>query len=139
MASLSGVLNGADVLIQLEDSEGGGIFSSILGTVTSDEASSYTPIGIDNKASGGAREFLEGEGKKQMDLTVNAIFNTDASFTRAKTVHRDKLGVLARVVFGAVETWEGRVIIPTASFSAPNEEKYEGTFTLLSTGDYAWT
>ena len=52
---------------------------------------------------------------------------------------RDKLGVLAQVVFSTHETWEGRVMIPTFADSAPGEDALTATITLQSTGPFAWT
>ncbi len=139
MPSLTGHLNGTDVLVQLEDAEAGGVFSDILGQVTSDQALETSLIGIDNKASGGVQEFFEGEGRQSFNITVNAIFNTDASFIRAQAVARGKLGVLTRVVFGTGETWEGRTMIPSMSENAGNEAALQATITLNSTGAFAWT
>lgn len=139
MPSLTGALNGTTVLVQLEDTDGGAVFSSIAGQVTSDNALETGLIPIDNKASGGVQEFLEGEGRQAFNISLNAIFNTDASFVRAQTVSRDKLGVLTRIVISTGETWEGRMMIPTFNESAPGEGAYTAAITFNSTGPFAWT
>lgn len=139
MPSLTGALNGTDVLVQLEDTEGGATFSDIAGQVSGDNTLNTSLININNKAAGGVREFLEGEGLQEFDLSLNAIFNTDASFVRAQDVARGKLGVLARIVFGAAETWEGRVMIPSFADTSPNEDALTAAITLQSTGAFAWS
>ena len=139
MPSLTGALNGTDVLVQLEDTEGGATFSDIAGQVSSDNTLNTSLITINNKAAGGVREFLEGEGLQEFDISLNAIFNTDASFVRAQTVARTKLGVLARIVFSTAETWEGRVMIPSFADTSPNEDALTAALTLQSTGAFAWS
>ncbi len=139
MASLTGALNGTTVLVQLEDTEGGATFSAIAGQVSSDRTSEVALIPIDNKSSGGVQEFLEGEGRASFNLSLNAIFNTDASFVRAQDVHRGKLGVLTRVVFSTGETLEGRMMIPSFTDSAPTEGAFTAAMTLQSTGPFAFT
>lgn len=139
MASLTGALNGTIVLVQLEEVEAGGTFADIAGQVSVDRSSEVALIPIDNKASGGVQEFLEGEGRASFSLSINAIFNTDAAFVRAQTVHRGKLGVLTRYKFGTGETLEGRMMIPSFSESAPNEGAFTAAMTLQSTGAFAFS
>ncbi len=139
MASLTGMLNGTTVLIQLEISEGGGTFASLAGQVGSENTLETSLISIANKSSGGVQEFLEGEGAQAFSISANCIFNTDASFVRAQTVSRDKLGVLTRLKFSTGETWEGRTMIPTFNESADNEAAFTAAITFNSTGPFAWS
>ena len=137
MPSLTGALNGTVVLVQLEVSESSGTFASIAGQVSADRSSEVALIPINNKGAGGVQEFLEGEGLSSFSLSLNAIFNTDVSFVRAQAVHRGKLGVLTRYLFGSGETLEGRMMIPSFSETSQVIRSRCGSTTASSTTEAA--
>ena len=141
MASLTGVLNGTDVLLQMFDPNAGvaGEWSVIGGQVTNEHTVNNAPLDMSNKSGGGFREFVEGEAQQSIDDSVNIIFSTDTAFAALQLASRNK--EVRRFIFvkGNLQTGPGSDVfqgmIPSFVDTSPNEQTLTAQITIESAND----
>lgn len=79
MTDLVGVKTGTKIIVEIETAPASGTFIALAGETAHSMTQAFELIEIDNKTDGDVRVFLEGEGRKLLDLTIEAINNTDSS------------------------------------------------------------
>lgn len=80
MTSLTGALSGTKVVVSIESAPLSGSYLPVPGETAHSLTQALEAIEISNKSDSDQRVFLEGEGRNLLDLTIEAINNTDAAY-----------------------------------------------------------
>ncbi len=80
MSTLIGVQTGTKIVVEIEDAPDSGTYTALPGETAHSLSRAFELIDISNKTDGDVRVFLEGEGRKLLDLTIEAINNTDPTY-----------------------------------------------------------
>ena len=132
----TGAINGTSVLVAMEDTPGGGTFTAIGGQVSHSMTINNAVIDITNKSSASFRELLDGEGTQSLDLSLELIFNSEATFDKFKAAANDKSSNTYQIARGS-ELIEVPMIIASWAESSPDGDKITASVSMQSSG--AWT
>lgn len=141
MPSLTGALNATGVLLHMFDPDAGaaGEWVIIGGQMVNDHTLNTALIDMTNKDSLSFQEFLEEQGRQDLNDSATIVFNTGASFAALQTAARTK--AIRRFIWarGDLETGPGSDmfsgIVATFNDSASNEALVTAVVNIVSAND----
>lgn len=122
---------GRDLLLKVEDSPGGGAFTTIAGLRTNTLTINNEAVDITTKDSSGKRELLEGAGVNSLSVSGEGVADDDAALELVRVAANANTHLNFQLVDPATTnggTYEGEFMIE--SFEQTGEYNGAVTFTI---------
>ena len=133
MASITGALSGTKVFLEIEQVLDAADYIQLPGETSHTLSDTLEAIEITNKSLADFREFLEGEGRRLLDVSIEAINNTATAYRLLYTAYDAKLFVRLRRVAGT-RTIISQYMITAISDNPSLNTAVADSFTLSSHG-----
>lgn len=137
MSNLTGAVSGTKVILGIGTGLGIGVstapYDPLPGEVSHSISDTVELIDITNKSLADFRCYLEGEGRRILDLTVEVIHNDDAILQRLFDAFDQKLSVSIRRTIGT-RIITSNYMVASNSDSPGLNTAVNDSFTLNSTG-----
>ena len=138
MSNLTGALSGTKVFLEIEQTLDQADYAQLPGETTHSLSDSLEALEITNKSLADFRCYLAGEGRRLLDLTLEAINNTSAVYLLLYTAYDAKAFVRIRRVSGP-RTIISQYLITAVSDSPSLNTVVGDSFTLSSQGTISVT
>ncbi len=133
MASITGALSGTKVFLEIEQTLDMADYIQLPGETSHSLNDTLEAIEITNKSLADFREFLSGEGRRLLDVSIEAINNSATAYRLLYTAYDAKTFVRLRRVAGT-RTIISQYIITAISDNPSLNTAIADSFTLSSHG-----
>lgn len=133
MASITGALSGTKVFLEIEQVLDAGDYIQLPGETSHTLSDTLEAIEITNKSLADFREFLESEGRRLLDVSIEAINNTATAYLLLYTAYDAKTFVRLRRTSGT-RTIISQYMITAVSDNPSLNTAVGDSFTLSSHG-----
>jgi len=135
-------LNGSDVFIRVFN-QNADAWQIVGGQLTHSESLTNQPIDVTHKQNGNVREFMDGEGLRTLDLTLDVIFSTDVAFDYIKQSFVDKTIERYEIINGLSDEGDAGTVdffssmVTAFAETSPDNDKTSASVTFTSTSVFA--
>lgn len=126
---------GRDLLLKMEDSEGGGTYTTIANLTNVSVAINNSVVDITNKSSGGWAEKLEDAGTKNVDISVSGVYTETTQQDLLITNIQSNQNYGCQITYGASDsTITGDFMISNFNITGGFDDAQTFDASLTSTG-----
>lgn len=130
----TGAVNGTDAGLAIETTPGGGTYADIGGITTNSMTWNDAAIIITNKSSDGWQEILDQKGARNVELTLECVFNSDANFALMEATLTSQSILNYQYARGG-KTFTGGFKMTSWAETSPDSDKLTASVTLTSSGE----
>lgn len=133
MSNISGAVSGTKVIVGVESAPDSGTYNPLPGETSHSLSDTLEAIDITNKSEADVRCYLEGEGRRLLELTIEAIHNDDGIISQLYTAYDSKTFIRCRRTIGTRNV-TSLYMVTNISDSPGLNTAVTDSFTLSSTG-----
>ena len=98
--SITGAVSGTKIIIGIESAPDSGTYNPLPGETSHSFSDTLEAIDITNKSLADFREYLEGEGRRLLDLSIEGIHNSSAIVAQLFDAYDNKTFIRCRRTIG---------------------------------------
>ncbi len=130
----TGTVDGTDAGLAIETSPGGGTYADIGGITTNSFTWNDAAIITSNKSTQGWQEIMDQAGARNVEISLDCVFNTDANFALLEGVLATQSILNYQYARGG-KTFTGAFKMTSWAETSPDVDKVTASITLTSSGE----
>lgn len=133
MSNITGAVSGTKVIIGVETTDNSGTYTDLAGETSHSFTDTVEAIDITNKSLADFRCYLEGEGRRLLELTIEGFHNDSTILQRLYTAYDTRSFIRCRRVLGS-RTIISEYMVTGITDNPSLNTAVSDSFTLSSTG-----